>query len=59
MFYGFKREAVDSTNGDLREMISKIEVRDVSSAFAMEQIKYTTEMPLDYIVLEKESAASN
>ena len=41
-----------------KRMIAKIEIRDVSSAFAMEQIKYTTEMPLDYMVLEKESAAS-
>lgn len=32
-----------------KRLISKIEIRDVSSAFAMEQIKYTTEMPLDYI----------
>ncbi|QKV17641.1 Lrp/AsnC family transcriptional regulator [Oricola thermophila] len=36
-----------------QRLISKIEIRDVSSAFAMEQIKYTTEMPLDYMVLAK------
>jgi Lrp/AsnC family transcriptional regulator len=36
-----------------QRLISKIEIRDVSSAFAMEQIKYTTEMPLDYMVLDK------
>jgi Lrp/AsnC family transcriptional regulator len=34
-------------------MIAKIEIRDVSSAFAMEQIKYTTELPLDYMMLEQ------
>jgi len=39
-------------------MISKIEIRDVSSSFAMEQIKYTTQLPLDYMALEKESASS-
>lgn len=36
-----------------QKLISKIEIRDVSSAFAMEQIKYTTELPLDYMVLDK------
>ncbi|WP_026481403.1 Lrp/AsnC family transcriptional regulator [Ahrensia sp. 13_GOM-1096m] len=36
-----------------QRLITKIEIRDVSSAFAMEQIKYTTEMPLDYMVIDK------
>ena len=40
-----------------KRMIAKIEIRDVSSAFAMEQIKYTTILPLDYMVIEKESAS--
>ena len=40
-----------------KRMIAKIEIRDVSSSFAMEQIKYTTEMPLDYMVLDKERPA--
>ena len=31
-----------------QRLISKIEIRDVSSAFAMEQIKYTTALPLQY-----------
>ena len=31
-----------------KRMIARIEIRDVSSAFAMEQIKYTTDLPLDY-----------
>lgn len=39
-----------------KRMIAKIEIRDVSSVFAMEQIKYTTELPLDYMVLDKEAA---
>ncbi|MDQ0999464.1 Lrp/AsnC family transcriptional regulator [Phyllobacterium ifriqiyense] len=35
-----------------KRLISKIDIRDVSSAFAMEQIKYTTELPLDYMRIE-------
>ncbi len=31
-----------------RRMIREIELFDVSSSFAMEQIKYTTALPLDY-----------
>jgi Lrp/AsnC family transcriptional regulator len=42
-----------------KRLISKIEIRDVSSAFAMEQIKYTTELPLDYMMLDKESSSSS
>ena len=34
-----------------KRLISRIEIRDVSSSFAMEQIKYTTELPLDYMQL--------
>jgi Lrp/AsnC family transcriptional regulator len=41
-----------------KRLITKIDIRGVSSAFAMEQIKYTTELPLDYLVLEKEAASS-
>lgn len=37
-----------------KRLISKIEIRNVSSSFAMEQIKYTTELPLDYMVLDKD-----
>ena len=40
-----------------KRLIAKIEIRDVSSSFAMEQIKYTTEMPLDYMMLDKESGS--
>ncbi len=31
-----------------KRLISKIELSDVSSVFAMEQIKFTTSLPLDY-----------
>jgi len=32
-----------------QRLIAKISLSDVSSSFAMEQIKYTTALPLDYI----------
>jgi len=38
-----------------KKLISKIEIRNVSSSFAMEQIKYTTELPLDYMIIEKDN----
>ncbi len=41
-----------------KRLIAKIEIRDVSSVFAMEQIKFTTEMPLDYMTLDSESGQS-
>jgi Lrp/AsnC family transcriptional regulator len=31
-----------------KKLISRIELADVSSSFAMEQIKYTTALPLEY-----------
>ncbi|OLP61447.1 ArsR family transcriptional regulator [Xaviernesmea oryzae] len=42
-----------------KRMIAKIEIRDVSSAFAMEQIKYTTQLPLDYMILEQAKSAED
>jgi len=36
-----------------KKLIGRIELSDVSSAFAMEQIKYTTALPLDYALDEK------
>ncbi|EAU42971.1 transcriptional regulator, probable glutamate uptake regulator [Fulvimarina pelagi HTCC2506] len=38
-----------------KRLIEKIEIRDVSSAFAMERIKSTTELPLDYMIFDKET----
>lgn len=32
-----------------RRLIGRIKLTDVSSSFAMEQIKYTTALPLDYV----------
>ena len=37
----------------LQEADRKIELSDVSSAFAMEQIKFTTALPLDYAMEEQ------
>jgi Lrp/AsnC family transcriptional regulator len=42
-----------------KKMIARIEIRDVSSVFAMEQIKYTTELPLDYMLIETAKSAED
>ncbi|TVO73541.1 Lrp/AsnC family transcriptional regulator [Sedimenticola selenatireducens] len=31
-----------------KRLIEKVDIQDVSSSFAMEQIKYTTSLPVDY-----------
>ncbi|MCB1386184.1 MAG: Lrp/AsnC family transcriptional regulator [Nitratireductor sp.] len=36
-----------------KRLVSEIEIEDVSSAFAMERIKDTQELPLEYLMLEK------
>ncbi len=33
-----------------QRLISRIDITDVSSSFAMEQMKYTTQLPLDYLL---------
>lgn len=33
-----------------QRLISKVDITDVSSSFAMEQLKYTTQLPLDYLL---------
>ncbi|MGI9401971.1 MAG: Lrp/AsnC family transcriptional regulator [Rhizobiaceae bacterium] len=40
-----------------KKLVSEINIEDVSSAFAMERIKDTTELPLNYIELEKPAKA--
>jgi Lrp/AsnC family transcriptional regulator len=42
-----------------KRLISKIDISDVSTTFAMEQIKYTTALPLNYIVVDKEKAKAS
>ena len=39
-----------------KKLITKIDIKDVSSTFAMEQIKYTTELPLEFMNLDKGNA---
>jgi Lrp/AsnC family transcriptional regulator len=36
-----------------KKLIAQIALTDVSSSFAMHQIKYTTELPLDYVEVEE------
>lgn len=38
-----------------KRLIGRIEIAKVSSAFAMEQIKYTTELPLSFVPTSKET----
>ncbi|AGA65250.1 Transcriptional regulator, AsnC family [Liberibacter crescens BT-1] len=48
-------EAYDSFN---KKLISKVEVRSISSLFAIEKIKFTTELPLKYVLPEKQKYSS-
>jgi Lrp/AsnC family transcriptional regulator, cysteine-sensing transcriptional activator len=48
-------EAFDSL---YKRLIAKIDIADVSTAFAMEQIKYATQLPLNYIKLDKDKASA-
>lgn len=42
-----------------KKLIEKIKISDVSTTFAMEQIKFTTELPLDYIPIAKSDKVSS
>ncbi|HEX5599896.1 MAG TPA: Lrp/AsnC family transcriptional regulator, partial [Hyphomicrobiaceae bacterium] len=44
---------IDAYDRFYKKLISKIELSNVSSAFAMEQIKFTTALPLDYAPVEQ------
>lgn len=37
-----------------KKLVSKIALTDVSSSFAMHQIKYTTQLPLDYVPIDED-----
>jgi len=39
---------IDAYDRFYKKLIARIQLSDVSSSFAMEQIKYTTALPLDY-----------
>jgi Lrp/AsnC family transcriptional regulator len=45
---------INAYDGFYKRLIGKIDLRDVSSSFAMEQIKYTTEIPLNYAQIDGE-----
>ena len=45
---------IDAYDVFYKKLISRIEVGDISTTFAMEQIKYTTALPLNYLP-EKEA----
>ena len=36
-----------------KKLVSRIDIENVSSAFAMERIKDSTELPLEYITIDK------
>ena len=44
---------IEAYDAFYQRLISKIDIADVSSTFAMERIKYTTELPLSYMALDK------
>jgi Lrp/AsnC family transcriptional regulator len=39
---------IEAYDAFYKKLISRIQLSNVSSAFAMEQIKFTTALPLDY-----------
>lgn len=46
---------IEAYDAFYKRLIAKIEIADVSTTFAMEQIKYTTALPLQYVPVEKPS----
>ncbi|TBW40932.1 Lrp/AsnC family transcriptional regulator [Siculibacillus lacustris] len=44
---------IEAYDAFYKRLIAKIDIADVSTSFAMEQIKYTTALPLQYVVVEK------
>lgn len=47
---------IDAYDAFYKRLIAKVDIADVSTSFAMEQIKYTTELPLSYVIAEKPKA---
>ena len=41
-----------------KKLVSRADLSDVSSSFAMEEIKYTTALPLDYMQVNKKPATT-
>lgn len=49
---------IEAYDAFYKRLIARIEIADVSSAFAMEQIKYSTAVPLNYVPLEKDKGVA-
>ncbi|WP_349361350.1 Lrp/AsnC family transcriptional regulator [Stappia sp.] len=47
---------IEAYDAFYKRLISKIDISDVSTTFAMEQIKLTSELPLGYVPTEKPKA---
>ncbi|MEM1044883.1 MAG: Lrp/AsnC family transcriptional regulator [Pseudomonadota bacterium] len=45
---------IDAYDSFYKRLIAKIDIADVSSSFAMEQIKYTTALPLNFVETAQE-----
>ena len=48
---------IEAYDAFYKKLIGRIDIADVSSSFAMEQIKYTTALPLQFVPIEKEKPA--
>lgn len=46
--------SIEAFDAFYKRLISKINLTDVSSSFAMSQIKYTTALPLEYALVEED-----
>ena len=44
---------IEAYDAFYKRLIGRIDISDVSSVFAMEQMKYTTRLPLDHLPLDK------
>jgi len=47
---------IDAYDNFYKRLIARINIADVSTTFAMEQIKHTTALPLSYVPVEKEKS---
>lgn len=50
---------IDAFDVFYKQLISKIDISDVSTSFAMEQIKFTTTLPLNYVEIDKRRAKAS
>ncbi|WP_350333685.1 Lrp/AsnC family transcriptional regulator [Coralliovum pocilloporae] len=49
---------IEAYDAFYKKLIAKIDIADVSTTFAMEQIKYTTQLPLEYVKEAKDGGKS-